>query len=83
MDDLQEQAERAFMEARNNVSDTELVARINAAPDMGGAMLVELSEFMANRLEPVYVGIGDGVDRCGYTETDCLTMSDDEFDSVR
>ena len=48
MDDLQEQAERAFMEARNNVSDTELVARINAAPDMGGAMLVELSEFMAN-----------------------------------
>ena len=26
-----------------------------------------------------YVGIGDGVDRAGYTELDYLTMSDDDF----
>ena len=29
-----------------------------------------------------YVGIGDGVDRYGYTEMDYLDMSDDEFESI-
>lgn len=43
--------ERAFMEARDQVSDEELIARINAAPDMGGALLVELSSFL-NRQPP-------------------------------
>ncbi|MEJ5999740.1 hypothetical protein [Paucibacter soli] len=37
------------MEARDNVSDEELIVRINAAPHMGGALLVELSEFMERR----------------------------------
>ncbi len=37
------------MEARNQVSDEELIARMNAAPDMGGAMLVELSNFVQAR----------------------------------
>jgi hypothetical protein len=45
-DDL---AERKYMEARDNVSDAELVARMNEAPDMGGALLVELSTWVANR----------------------------------
>lgn len=44
--DLEEQA---FLEARDNVSDEELVARMTAAPDMGGALLVELSNFVAKR----------------------------------
>lgn len=44
-----EEEERAFMEARNQVSDEELIARMNAAPDMGGAMLVELSNFVQAR----------------------------------
>jgi hypothetical protein len=39
------------LRARDNVSDEELVARINAAPDMGGAMLVELSQFMERRAQ--------------------------------
>ena len=45
-----EKAERAYMEERYNVSGEELVARINAAPDMGGALLVELSEFMEKKM---------------------------------
>jgi len=44
-----EQAMRARKEARDNVSDEELIARMNAAPDMGGALLVELSEFMERK----------------------------------
>ena len=42
--------ERAYMEARNQVSDEELIARMNAAPDMGGAILVELSNFVSRRV---------------------------------
>ena len=42
--------ERAYMEARNQVSDEELIARMNAAPDMGGALLVELSNFVSRRI---------------------------------
>ncbi len=29
-----------------------------------------------------YIGIGEGIDRWGYTEWDYLEMSDDEFNSV-
>lgn len=42
--------ERAYMEARNQVSDEELIARMNAAPDMGGTILVELSSFVSRRV---------------------------------
>lgn len=41
--------ELAYMLARNEVSDDALVARTNAAPDMGGATLVELGRFLARR----------------------------------
>ena len=41
--------DEAFMAERDNLSDEELAARIKAAPDMGGAMLVELSKFMRRR----------------------------------
>ena len=44
--DLEEQA---YLEARDQVSDEALVARMNAAPGMGGAALVELCEFLARR----------------------------------
>ncbi len=48
MDDLFDiAAEEAFMAKRYAVSDEELVARVRSAPDMGGAVLVALSEFMA------------------------------------
>lgn len=30
-----------------------------------------------------YVGIGNGIDRQGYTELDYLQMDDEEFDSLR
>lgn len=43
--------ELAYMLARDEVSDDALVARMNAAPDMGGATLVELSRFLARRTE--------------------------------
>ena len=43
--------ELAYMLARNEVSDDALVARMNAAPDMGGATLVELDRFLARRAE--------------------------------
>ncbi len=43
--------EDEFINARNAVSGAELVARIHAASDMGGALLVELSEFMQHRSE--------------------------------
>ena len=42
--------ERAFLEARDQVSDAELIARMNAAPNMGGAILVELSNFVSRRV---------------------------------
>lgn len=44
-----EAKERAFLEARNRVSDEELVARLNSTPDLGGALLVALSEFVSRR----------------------------------
>ena len=44
-------AEEAFMAKRYAVSNEELVARAHAAGDMGGATLVELSEFMASQSE--------------------------------
>lgn len=47
MDELFDAAEQAFMEERYSVSNEELAARVRSAPDMGGAMLVQLSEFMA------------------------------------
>jgi hypothetical protein len=43
--------ELAYMLTRDEVSDEALVARMNAAPDMGGATLVELSRFLARRAE--------------------------------
>lgn len=41
--------EQAYMEARDQLSDEELIARMNAAPDMGGSLLVTLSDFVARR----------------------------------
>ena len=38
-----------FLVERDNVSDDELVARMNAAPDRGGALLVELHDFAARQ----------------------------------
>jgi hypothetical protein len=43
-------AERRFLEERYKVSDEELLARVLAAPDMGGAMLVKLNEFALSRV---------------------------------
>lgn len=51
-----EAEERAFLEQRDQVSDDELVARVLSAPDCGGQLLVELSEFLARRRIP---GAGD------------------------
>lgn len=45
--------ELAFLEQRDQVSDEELVARMLAAPDCGGGLLIELSEFVARRRIPV------------------------------
>lgn len=39
------------MLARDEVSDDELVERMKAAPDMGGATLVELGRFLVRRAE--------------------------------
>lgn len=47
--DLPDPDELAFLEARNRVPDEELNARMNRAPDMGGALLVELSDFATRR----------------------------------
>lgn len=41
--------EDAFMRAYYDVSDEVLIARMLAAPDMGGSMLVQLSEFIAEQ----------------------------------
>lgn len=45
-----ESEERAYLEQRDQVSDDELVARMLAAPDCGGELLIELSEFVARRI---------------------------------
>lgn len=37
------------MEARNKVSDEVLIARMTAAPGHGGALLLELSNFVTRR----------------------------------
>lgn len=44
-----EAEERAHLERRDQVSDEKVVARMNSAPDCGGGLLVELSEFVARR----------------------------------
>jgi len=44
-------AEKAYIEARNSVSDAELLARVQKAPDCGGSLLVELSEFVEQHVE--------------------------------
>lgn len=44
-----EAEERAYLEQRDQVNDEELTSRMLAAPDCGGGMLVELSEFVAQR----------------------------------
>lgn len=41
--------ELEFLKARDEVSDEELLDRMRAAPDMGGALLVELCEFVIRR----------------------------------
>lgn len=48
----EELEEMRFLEARDNVNDEELIARMNAVPDMGGALLVALSQFVARRSAP-------------------------------
>ncbi|WP_310564233.1 hypothetical protein [Hydrogenophaga sp.] len=52
---VDEAEERAFLEQRDQVSDEELTARMLAAPDCGGELLIELSEFVARRIP----GAGD------------------------
>lgn len=47
MDEKFEAAEQAFLDAcYDNVSREDLAARVRAAPDMGGALLVQLGEFV-------------------------------------
>ena len=46
MNELIDPAEKAYIEARNSVSDDELRARISNAPDHGGTLLVAVSEFV-------------------------------------
>lgn len=41
--------ELAYLEQRDQVCDEELTARMLAASDCGGRLLVELSEFVARR----------------------------------
>jgi len=48
MDD-DERERLAFWRARDDVSEDELVARMNAAPDKRGALLVERAESMVRR----------------------------------
>jgi len=47
VDELFDEAEQAVLEVRYNISNEKLATRVRSAPDMGGAMLVQLSEFMA------------------------------------
>ncbi len=51
MDHDFEMHELAYLRERDQVSDDELVARMNAAPDLGGAQLMALSDFVATRPE--------------------------------
>lgn len=46
LDDAQE---LAYLEQRDQVRDEELSARMLSAPDCGGGVLVELSEFVTRR----------------------------------
>jgi len=43
--------EMAYIEARNSVNDEELLKRIRTAPDCGGALLVELSDFLQQQIK--------------------------------
>jgi hypothetical protein len=48
--EAEQQREQAWMDARyEGLSTEELAKRVNAAPEMGGATVVELSEFAENR----------------------------------
>lgn len=51
MDELIDEAEQAFIKDYYSVSDDVLAARVRAAPNVVGATVVELSEFMATRVE--------------------------------
>ena len=44
--DSGEISERAWMKARDQVEDADVVARMNAAPNLGGDLLVELSQLV-------------------------------------
>ncbi|MEJ1933522.1 hypothetical protein WDZ92_25250 [Nostoc sp. NIES-2111] len=44
-----EDERKRLLERDRAISDEELVARMKAAPDMGGALLDELSEFVTRR----------------------------------
>lgn len=44
-----ESEELAYLVQRDKVTDEELTARMLSAPDCGGSLLVELSEFVARR----------------------------------
>lgn len=44
-----ESEELAYLVQRDQVSDEDLTARMLSAPDCGGSLLVELSEFVARR----------------------------------
>lgn len=44
-----ESEESSFLEQRDAVSDEELVARMLSAPDCGGGLWFELSEFVTRR----------------------------------
>lgn len=48
-DEAFEVEELERMEARDRVSDNELIARMRAAPDLGGSTLVALSKFVRRR----------------------------------
>lgn len=45
-----DEAERAFIKARYNVSSEELASRISAAPDIGGSLLAGLNAFMEQKM---------------------------------
>lgn len=46
-----EKNERADREARYEISDADLVARVTAAPGIGGSLLLQLVEYMAMRMK--------------------------------
>ena len=50
--EAQDDAEMAFLLTRDDVSDEELVARVQSAPDMGGALIAELSDSASKRSKP-------------------------------